>query len=121
MHKIELKLAHSDARGTIIDLLKDKFDASTLITFENKAIRGNHVHAETTQWTYVIEGSIEAYSKDFEGVLLNEIFHKGDMFVSLPGEPHAMQALGKATVIVFTKGPRSGEDYSKDTEYFKLI
>ena len=121
MHKIHLDIAFSDERGDIVDLLKEKIDGVTLITFEIDAIRGNHIHAETTQWTYILEGLIEAYSQDSKGFLVNEIFRSGEMFVSRPGEPHAMKALEKSKIIVLTKGPRSGEDYSLDTKFFGLI
>ena len=121
MHKIVLEIAFSDERGDIIDLLKEKVDAVTLITFERDAIRGNHIHADTTQWTYILEGLIDAYSQNSKGILVNQIFRSGEMFVSLPGEPHAMKALEKSKIIVLTKGPRSGEDYSTDTKFFGLI
>lgn len=121
MHKLELEVAHSDERGNIMDLLNDKIDAVTLITFEVGAIRGNHIHAETTQWTYILEGSVHAFSQDAQGILINQIFSRSEMFVSWPGEPHAMKALEKSKILVFTKGPRSGADYSLDTKFIKLI
>lgn len=121
MHKIELSISHTDSRGVILDLVVGRMDAATLISFEVDAIRGNHVHAETTQWTYVLEGEIIAHSIKSDGQPISQTFGRGDMFVSFPGEPHAIKAKEKSQVIVFTQGPRSGEDYASDTKHFKLI
>jgi quercetin dioxygenase-like cupin family protein len=39
----------------------------------------------------------------------------GDMACEEPGIPHAWQALADTTVLVFSRGPRSGEAYESDT------
>jgi dTDP-4-dehydrorhamnose 3,5-epimerase-like enzyme len=55
MELIPLKPAHTDARGTITDLISDdEINAVTLITFAKGAVRANHYHERTVQWNYVI-------------------------------------------------------------------
>jgi quercetin dioxygenase-like cupin family protein len=120
MRRVEVEPAHIDHRGEISDLILEQIDAITRITFSIGAIRGNHVHKETTQWTYIVSGRIEAFS-DNNGELVSEIFEPGDMFVSLPGDPHAMRAILISEILVFTRGPRSGADYASDTFKFELI
>lgn len=39
----------------------------------------------------------------------------GDMACEEPGVPHAWKALEDTTVLVFSRGPRSGEAYESDT------
>jgi quercetin dioxygenase-like cupin family protein len=45
----------------------------------------------------------------------------GDLFVSYPGEPHAMKALEYSEMIVITSGPRAGENYNEDTFKLKIL
>src|SRR5208282_3201299 len=46
-----------DERGVIQDLL-GPVDAVTEIYTRKGCIRGNHIHQQTTQWTYVVSGEI---------------------------------------------------------------
>jgi quercetin dioxygenase-like cupin family protein len=100
---------YEDERGVIQDLL-GPIDAVTSITTVAGYKRGNHVHKETTQWTYVVSGSLWIACGDFQNVAL-----PGDMVTHEPGVPHAWIALEDTTCLVFTKGPRSGENYEQDT------
>jgi len=120
MHPIELTSAHADERGVIQDLLTDQVDAITRITFEPLAIRGNHVHRETTQWTFVLKGSIKVVTQE-DANMRSKIFKSNELFVSYPNEPHAMQALEYSEILVFTRGPRSGASYQSDTFRVNLI
>ena len=43
------------------------------------------------------------------------ILEKGDLAKTEPLERHAMIALEDAAFMVFTRGPRGGEDYETDT------
>jgi uncharacterized RmlC-like cupin family protein len=112
-----------DERGVIEDLL-GRIDAVTMITTHAGAVRGNHVHARTTQWTYVVSGLIRFAWTDDDGV------HTADngpgVLVTEPaGVPHAWQALADSRVLVFTRGPRSGQAYETDTtrleERYRLL
>jgi hypothetical protein len=51
-----------DARGVIQDLFDGDKVAVTHITTLKGAIRGNHVHDLTTQWTYVTSGKLRMAS-----------------------------------------------------------
>jgi quercetin dioxygenase-like cupin family protein len=114
MERVIVNTAYSDRRGVILDLVVDQIDAITEITFEKDAIRGNHFHKETTQWTYVVYGKIQAFTKN-KDVVVSDIFKEGELFVSKPLEPHAMKAIIPSKILVFTQGPRSGENYHTDT------
>lgn len=99
-----------DERGVIQDLLTEPIDAVTRIRTVKGAVRGNHVHHRTIQWTYILSGSLLVASGDSERVAA-----PGDMLVDLPGVPHAWKALEDTDCLVFTQGPRSGADYETDT------
>lgn len=104
---------HEDARGVIQDLLGG-IDAVTEITTVKGAVRGNHIHAQTVQWTYVVSGRM-LFAKEEEEVLTAE-FGPGSLILEAAGIPHAWRALEDTTVLVFTRGPRSGDAYESDTQ-----
>ena len=114
--KLSYTPAFVDHRGTITDLLVgENVDGIALVTFEPDAVRGNHFHKETTQWTFVTAGTI-VYASQESGKDRHEVeLAPGDFVVSKPGESHAYRATTSATILVFTKGPRAGFDYEKDT------
>ena len=104
-----------DGRGVIQDLL-GPVDAVTRIFTKAGAVRGNHVHKLTDQWAYVVSGRLLTAL----GPLAPEFRMPGDLFLEAAGLPHAWKALEDTTVLVFTKGPRSGEDYETDTERLEV-
>jgi quercetin dioxygenase-like cupin family protein len=100
---------HEDARGVIQDWL-GPLDSVTHITTKKDAVRGNHVHHKTTQWTLVLKGRLLMAS----GATRHEVGPL-ECCVHNPGDPHAWRALEDTDCLVFTKGPRSGEQYESDT------
>ena len=54
----------TDERGTITDIfhLVD-INSACLITNTPGAVRANHYHKQTTQFTYILSGSLDYYSK----------------------------------------------------------
>ncbi|SRR6266487_1201123 len=109
-----------DERGVIQDLL-GPIDAVTEIFTRKGCIRGNHVHDETTQWAYVVSGRLlvakrpwlNAHGKLYAGTGEN-VYDPGMISCEEPGVAHAWKAIEDTTVLVFTKGPRSGENYESD-------
>lgn len=104
---------HEDARGVIEDIL-GPVDAVTRITTVKGAVRGNHAHRQTEQWTLVVSGRLLA------AYLLEDGQHDaehgpGDLFHEPAGIPHAWKAIEDTEVIVLTRGPRAGENYESDT------
>lgn len=103
-----------DERGVIEDLLGG-IDAVTQITTRPGAIRGNHVHQATEQWAYLVSGTmIFAWTED-DGVHTRTATAPAIIYEP-PGIPHAWKSVTDTTVLVFTKGPRSGEAYESDTQ-----
>lgn len=101
---------HEDERGIIRDLLVEPVDSITRITTKLGAVRGNHVHRLTHQWTYVLSGMLLMADG-------SDVFNlgPGELCYHAPGNPHAWRAITDTEVIVFTRGPRSGDDYESDT------
>ena len=106
--------AHSDDRGEIWDILTDEIISSvSFITFNKDAIRGNHIHHNTSQWNYLFSGSLEVVvheesQKEFK-------IEPGQIFLIEPGIAHAMRAKQKSQLFVFTLGDRAGTRFEEDT------
>lgn len=107
-----------DERGVIQDLL-GSVDAVTEIFTRAGAVRGNHVHELTTQWTYVVYGVLLVAWDGGDGIRTRE-YGPHSMIEEKAGIPHAWKALEDTRVLVFTRGPRSGEAYESDTRRLEV-
>lgn len=116
MELIKLIAAHTDARGTITDLISDdEVNAVTLITFTKGAVRANHFHERTIQWNYVLSGEILLVTQMPGAERVEKVLKKGDFAVTRENERHALQGVAEAEVLILTKGPRAGTQYENDT------
>jgi oxalate decarboxylase/phosphoglucose isomerase-like protein (cupin superfamily) len=116
MNRIDLKIAHSDSRGSIQDLLSGiDINAVTIVTFTAGAVRGNHYHQKTIQWNYCLEGEIRYVTQQENGSIKECILRPGDFVETKQNEAHALQGMTEAKLLVLTKGPRAGEAYEDDT------
>jgi len=116
MQKINLTPAFKDDRGEITDLLENEnINAITRITFRKGAVRANHYHKQTTQWNYVVAGSIKLVSQEPGQPPAETILGPGEFAVTGPNVSHALVALEESDLLVFTKGPRGGKEYESDT------
>lgn len=110
---------YEDERGVIQDLLVGSFDAVTEIFTVRGAKRGNHYHKLTTQWTYIVSGKMliltQTPEEKKQGAISQRVYWPREMACEEPGVVHAWQALEDTTVLVFTRGPRSGDAYESDT------
>ncbi len=103
-----------DERGVIQDLL-GPVDAVTEIFTRAGAVRGNHVHLKTVQYTYVVHGLLLVAWTEDDGVHTREA-RPCELVTEAAGIPHAWKALADCCVLVFTRGPRSGGAYESDTQ-----
>jgi quercetin dioxygenase-like cupin family protein len=103
-----------DHRGHIQDLL-GPVDAVTEIWTCQGAVRGNHIHQRTTQYTYICWGELQVAWVEDDGVHIKE-YGPGSLITEPAGIPHAWKALEDTKVLVITRGPRSGSDYESDTQ-----
>ena len=54
---IKLKTFFKDNRGEIIDIFQGiKFEHATIVTFKKGAVRGNHFHKKSIQFSLIIDG-----------------------------------------------------------------
>ena len=119
MKKTKIKVAFQDQRGLIKDLFyKEKINHVAHITTKQKGvIRGNHYHKKTTQFMYMISGSLNYWYKKVNSRKKAKVIRirKGELVKTPPYEIHALTFDEKNEFIVFSMGLRGGKDYEKDT------
>tara|TARA_B100000989_G_scaffold209828_1_gene159141 strand:- start:4176 stop:4565 length:390 start_codon:yes stop_codon:yes gene_type:complete len=120
---MKLKSSFKDDRGEIIDIfVKSPKDHCSIITSKKGAVRGNHFHKKSTQFTFIISGRFKLYraTVDDEGNLKEkvriDIIEKNELIEHPPFESHTLIAeTDEAVLLAFACGTRGGNFYEKDT------
>jgi quercetin dioxygenase-like cupin family protein len=108
--------AFADSRGAITDILQHTpVDSVTIITCNKGAIRANHYHKESIQYSYLLSGQVLAYTQMPDGPLESQTLVAGDMLESPVFERHALHAVEDSVLLIITRGPRGGKNYEDDT------
>jgi len=116
MRVVNKKTAFEDERGQILDILeKEIIDGVTIISSKKGAIRGNHYHKESVQYTFVLKGRLKLFTQMPGGEIQITIIKPGDLVFTPPVEKHALVAEEDAEFLVLTRGPRGGKNYENDT------
>ena len=112
-----IKVAHEDDKGSISDILQQvTVDCVTLITIKKDAIRGNHYHKDSIQYSYVLSGEVSAYTQIPNEKVEKAVLKAGDMLESPVMEMHSLHGVNDNSVLlILTKGPRGGGQYEEDT------
>lgn len=118
---IHLEISHSDDRGAIRDIfVASPKDHCSIITFKPEAVRANHFHKESTQYTYVIDGELLMATcvVDENGTQTGEVdrvvIRPGDLVTHPPYHAHAFRAIKATTILAFADGIRGGKQYEND-------
>jgi quercetin dioxygenase-like cupin family protein len=120
MNVIHRQAAHEDDRGSITDVLEDdEVECVTLITSAEGAVRGNHYHKETIQYTYILSGRMRVFEQAPGGPIEERVLEPGDLLTTPPPVRHTFVALEEATFIACAHGPRRGRQYEEDTYRLK--
>ena len=108
--------AFKDARGMILDILEKPVSHIGLVTFKKGAIRGNHYHKKSTQYSYVLGGKIELTIKKINEKRAKKIILKeGDLTTIPPNMIHAYRAIEDSSILDLTTYRRGKAGYEKDT------
>ena len=120
--KKTLKNSFKDKRGRIVDIfVKKPKDHCTLVTFNKSAIRGNHFHKKSIQYSFVVSGKLLMLSAKINkngtiiGKIKKEILIANNIVTHKPFYAHAFKAMTKVKLLAFADGKRGGKNYEKDT------
>lgn len=111
------KINFKDARGTITDIfINAPKDHATLIFSKKGAVRGNHYHKKSTQYTFVVSGQLIMLSRKMgQKKVYKHVLKPNDLMIHGPLEAHTMIARKKTVFLAFADGLRGGKNYEKDT------
>ena len=111
--------ATSDERGSISDIFYNTVMQHAAIIESKQAgvIRGNHYHKQTTQSVFVIKGKLRYWWQPVDRSVPAQsvIVQENSLITSPHCEIHTLEMLEPNTFIVFSSGPRGGQDYESDT------
>ena len=116
MKVMKIKSVVEDERGKIVDILvNEAIDHVNLISFKKGAVRGNHYHKKSAHYNFVLSGTLKLLTKVPREKIKNRIVASGELVFISPMERHTLIALEDSEILVFTRGPRGGKNYEKDT------
>ena len=123
---MKLNSSFKDDRGEIIDIfVKSPKDHCSIITSKKGAVRGNHFHKKSTQYTYIVSiFKLYRAKVDDEGNLKEkvrvDIIEKNELIEHPPFESHTLVAeTDEAIILAFACGTRGGDFYEEDTYRLK--
>ena len=107
----------SDHRGDIYDIVEGVVGHVGVVTFGEGAVRGNHYHRRSTQFTYVLRGRIELLTKAIDGSAPAEtcVLGPGELAAVPARVVHTYRALEPAAIIDVTTLSRGESGYEDDT------
>jgi mannose-6-phosphate isomerase-like protein (cupin superfamily) len=115
------KINFEDARGTIRDIFENSpKDHCTIITSTPGAVRANHFHKHTTQYSYIVSGKLTMATQPVDengqpkGEVRIEELKVGDLAIHPPFEAHAFRSETDSIMLAFADGIRGGESYEMD-------
>ena len=119
---ILLKKNFEDKRGKIIDIFVNlPKDHCSIITFNKGAVRGNHYHKKSCQFSFLLIGELDFYFGKIDKKngklkrIKKRIIKKNTLITHEPYEAHAFRSRKKSIMIAFSCGVRGGNNYEKDT------
>ena len=123
MTKIKLlKQNFEDKRGKIIDVfVNSPKEHCLIVTFTKGAVRGNHFHKKSTQFSFVLSGKLDFYfaEVDKKNGKLKKVkkrtVKKNTFITHEPYEAHAFKSKKRSVLVAFSCGIRGGSRYEKDT------
>lgn len=93
-----------------------------MVTFTRGAVRGRHYHLRSTQYSYVIEGTLKLTVSDRNGKYKKEYLLKpGTLSTIPPGVVHTYTAVTKARMLDLTTLNRKARGYEKDTRRVNFV
>ncbi|KKT77456.1 MAG: Cupin 2 conserved barrel domain protein [Candidatus Giovannonibacteria bacterium GW2011_GWC2_44_8] len=105
-----------DKRGSIFDILEVPVSHVGIVTFKKGAVRGNHYHKKSAQYSYILSGKIELTIKKInEKRARDRILKEGDLTTIPPNMIHTYRALENSSMLDLTTYARGIKGYETDT------
>lgn len=112
----KIEPVYTDERGQIKDILNENLKHVGIISTEKDAIRGNHYHETSKQYTYLLSGKIKILLAKVDSPTKIEkiILSPGELVTIPPLTIHKFKALEKSVFIEMDSKTRAGSGYEDD-------
>lgn len=111
-----IKPVHTDDRGSIFDLVEEQVGHVGMVTFTKGAVRGNHYHKVSIQYSYVLHGELELVTSNPDGSERRvERIVPGMLTKIPPLTVHTYKALSDAQMLDIVTLSRTDDGYESDT------
>jgi len=106
-----------DERGEIYDLVEGEIRHIGIVTFAPGAVRGQHYHKRSTQYTYVLRGRLELRTRAIDGpsTVETHVLGPGDLATVPAMTIHVFRALEPSSIMDATTLARGRSGYEEDT------
>ncbi len=112
----KVKPVFKDTRGEIYDFVEELVSHVGMISFAKGAIRGNHYHKKSVQYTYIVSGKIVITLSDRHGKNVKRYTVGAGSVTVIPARVvHTYKALTPAIILDLTTKTRKLGGYEKDT------
>ncbi len=114
----KIQPAFTDERGTITDIIENEVKHIGIISSKINSVRGRHYHKKSTQFMYMIKGSIVMKTRGINeknSEVETTVIGEGD-FITIPPEViHSFTALEDSLFLDMTTESRANDGYEEDT------
>ncbi len=112
----------ADERGEISDLLNNPINHVGLITTKAGAVRGEHYHKLSTQYSYILSGKFEVLIAPVNnpGQIKKVILNEGEIIIIEPRIMHRFKAIEDSVMIDMMSESRAGTGYEEDVVRIKI-
>lgn len=111
-----LQPVFTDERGEIFDILEERIGHVGMVTFVPGVTRGNHYHKISTQYSYILEGTVRLVTSNVDGSNRQEyILKPGTCTILPPLTVHTYTAVTEAKMLDLSTLSRNDDGYEKDT------
>lgn len=108
---------HTDARGSIFDIVEEMVGHVGMVTFTPGAVRGNHYHFKSVQYNYVLSGTVTLTVEDQARHVKEEYVLSEGSFARIPaGVIHTYSAQDDAVMLDMNSLSRGADGYEADTK-----
>lgn len=102
MEILQHEFQHTDSRRRLTQLVTGDIKQVNVYEAKKDAVLGNHFHKETTEYFYVLKGTI-IYN---DGLVINP----GTLFKVSPEENHTIRCMTNVKMMTFLTKPYTEED-----------
>jgi dTDP-4-dehydrorhamnose 3,5-epimerase-like enzyme len=114
--------AFSDTRGEITDILGgEPVRHVSIISTVAGAVRGNHFHRLSSQYTFVVSGKVRFFTRYRDKAPVETVTLRRNDLIFVPrGVQHTMLSVGDSTILALTSEARTSATYEADTFRVKV-